>query len=180
MDDRFAFTVELPLRLRDLDAMNHVNNAVYATFLEQARAAYFHAVVGRRLNEVGMAIADLSIQFERPVHFDDDAVTVGVRAADLGTSSIPLEYEIWTGEERAATEATPDDLSEPGSGSDGPERHATGEPTEGGSESGSGSERGERHATAATTMVHVDRETGRATALPDEWREAIAGYEGLD
>lgn len=133
MDDRFTFTVEIPLRLRDLDAMNHVNNAVYATFLEQARAAYFHEVVGRRLNEVGMAIADLSIEFERAVTFDDDAVTVGVRASTLGGSSIPLEYEVWAS--------------------------------------------GERHATAETTMVHVDRETGRAAELPDEWREAFTAYE---
>lgn len=134
--DEFSFTVEIPLRLRDLDAMNHVNNAVYATFLEQARAAYFHEVVGRRLNEVGMAIADLSVEFERAVHFDDDAVTVGVRAADLGTSSIPLAYEVWTGEERVAT--------------------------------------------AETTMVHVDRETGRPTALPDEWRTAFESFEGFE
>lgn len=106
MDTRFSFTVEIPLRLRDLDVMNHVNNAVYATFLEQARAAYFHTVVGRRLNEVGMVIADLSVEFERAVRFDDDAVTVGVRATELGTSSISLEYEVWASGERHATAET--------------------------------------------------------------------------
>lgn len=106
MDDAFAFTVEIPLRLRDLDQMNHVNNAVYATFLEQTRADYFREVVGQPLNEVGMVIADLAVEFERAVTFEDEVVTVGARVTDLGTSSIPMEYAVFAGEERAATGET--------------------------------------------------------------------------
>lgn len=106
MDDEFRFTVEIPLRLRDLDQMNHVNNAVFATFLEQARSAYFRDVVGDPLNEVGMVIADLSIEFERAVTLDAGSVTVGARATSLGTSSIPMAYEVWAAGERAATGET--------------------------------------------------------------------------
>jgi acyl-CoA thioester hydrolase len=34
MDD--PFTVPMEVRFRDIDSMGHVNNAVYATYLEQA------------------------------------------------------------------------------------------------------------------------------------------------
>ncbi|MFC7176016.1 acyl-CoA thioesterase [Halosegnis marinus] len=106
MDDAFRFTEEIPLRLRDLDQMNHVNNAVYATFLEQARSAYFRDVVGRPLNGVGMVIADLELDFERGVTLDAGRVTVGARVTELGRSSIPMAYQVWADGERAATGAT--------------------------------------------------------------------------
>ena len=40
MDAEFRFDVELAVRYRDLDTLGHVNNAVYATYLEQARTRY--------------------------------------------------------------------------------------------------------------------------------------------
>ena len=134
--DGYRFTETIPLRLRDIDQMNHVNNAVYATFLEQARSAYFRDVVGEPLDSVGMVIADLTVTFERAITLDAGEVVVGARVAELGTSSIPMEYEI----------------------------HAD----------------GERAATGETTMVHVDRETGTAESLPDEWRETIRSFESLE
>ncbi|MFB6116938.1 acyl-CoA thioesterase [Halosegnis sp.] len=106
MDDAFRFREEIPLRLRDLDQMNHVNNAVYATFLEQTRSAYFREVVGAPLEEIGAVIADLAIEFEQAITLDAGHVTVGARATDLGDSSVPLVYEVWADGERAATGET--------------------------------------------------------------------------
>jgi YbgC/YbaW family acyl-CoA thioester hydrolase len=37
------FTHQLEVRFRDCDAMGHVNNAVYLTYLEQARFAHWRA-----------------------------------------------------------------------------------------------------------------------------------------
>jgi acyl-CoA thioester hydrolase len=35
------------VRFRDVDAMGHVNNAVYSTYLEQARIAYLKPIGAR-------------------------------------------------------------------------------------------------------------------------------------
>jgi acyl-CoA thioester hydrolase len=101
----FTFETEIEVRFRDLDAMGHVNNAVYATYLEQARAEYIQAVVGETPLETGVVIADLHIDFEQPIDRDGQ-VTVAVRVDELGTSSIPLEYEVRTDGDLAATGRT--------------------------------------------------------------------------
>lgn len=102
----FAHCVEISLRYRDLDPMNHVNNAVYATFLEQARTGYFRDVLDARLDEEDVVIADVDLSFERPVTMAADAVTVETRVASLGTSSFPVEYRIHASGERKATGST--------------------------------------------------------------------------
>ena len=38
---RAPFTHPIEVRFRDLDALGHVNNAVYLTYLESARIAYW-------------------------------------------------------------------------------------------------------------------------------------------
>jgi acyl-CoA thioester hydrolase len=105
MDD-FDHHVDISLRYRDLDPMNHVNNAVYASFLEQARNAYFQDVLGTRLDEEDMVIADLEVEFQRPVTLADDAVRIHTRVPSLGTSSFPVEYVVAADGEQKATGAT--------------------------------------------------------------------------
>ena len=39
--DGFPFVHRETVRFRDLDGMGHVNNAVFSTYLEQARLAWF-------------------------------------------------------------------------------------------------------------------------------------------
>lgn len=104
-DDSYDFEVGLDVRLRDVDFMGHVNNAVYATFLEEAREAYFADVIGVSLTDVGTVLATLTIDYVRPIEADAD-VTVALRVSELGTSSLPMEYEIRADGERAATART--------------------------------------------------------------------------
>jgi acyl-CoA thioester hydrolase len=95
--------------------MGHVNNAVYATYLEQARVRYVEDVVEEPLMETGGVVADLHVDFERPIDWGED-VTVGVRAGELGTSSIPLVYEIRADGDLAATGETLMVVFDPGAG----------------------------------------------------------------
>jgi acyl-CoA thioester hydrolase len=101
----FDYKKEMEVRFRDLDMMGHLNNAVYATYLEQARVEYIEDVVEEPLMEIGAVVADLHLDFERPIDWGDDVV-VAVRADELGTSSIPLEYEIRVDGDVAATAET--------------------------------------------------------------------------
>jgi acyl-CoA thioester hydrolase len=99
------YIVDVPVRFRDLDPMGHVNNAVYASYLEQARVAYFDEVVGERLDEVDTVLASMTIEYRRSIELEDD-VSIALSIVDTGTSSITMEYEIRTDEEIAATAET--------------------------------------------------------------------------
>jgi acyl-CoA thioester hydrolase len=101
----FNYEIELTVRYRDIDEMGHVNNAVYATYMEQARVQYIEDVVDEPMMNVGGVVADLHIDFERPIGWGEE-VTIAVRAGELGTSSIPLEYEIRADGDVAATGKT--------------------------------------------------------------------------
>lgn len=100
-----AFRTKVDVRFRDLDTMGHVNNALYATYLEEARSAYFREVIGESLPDVDTVLAHLSIDFRAPIELGD-AVSVDLVVPDLGESSIPMEYELRTHGSLAATAET--------------------------------------------------------------------------
>lgn len=99
------FSTDVQVRYRDIDAMGHVNNAVYATYLEQARAGFFDDVVELSLVDADTVLANLTIDYARPIDADQD-VTVALRVPELGDSSLPMEYEVRADGERAATART--------------------------------------------------------------------------
>lgn len=99
----FSFTTEIQIRYRDLDTQNHVNNAVYGTYLEQARAAYIEHVLDEVIDQCLVVLAQISIDYRSPVTLADESVSVAVRTLNLGESSIPMEYEIRTGDGIATT-----------------------------------------------------------------------------
>lgn len=101
----YTYTVDLEVRFRDLDPMGHVNNALYATYLEQARAHYFDEIVGTSLPEAPTVLAHLEIDYRHEINLEDTA-TVSMRVPRLGESSIPMEYEIRAGDDVAATAET--------------------------------------------------------------------------
>lgn len=97
--------MEIQTRYRDIDGMGHVNNAVYASYLEAARQGYYRDVIGQRLDEVDTVIVDLHIEYKAPIELDQH-VEVVVRIDDLGESSIVKTYEIRADGDIAATART--------------------------------------------------------------------------
>lgn len=99
------YTVEFSVRFRDIDAMGHVNNAVYATYLETARAYFFQDVLDESLTSVGTVIASLELEFHEPIEFGEH-VTVALEVKEIGMSSLTMQYEIRATDERKATAET--------------------------------------------------------------------------
>jgi acyl-CoA thioester hydrolase len=87
---RFAHPIEV--RFRDIDLLGHVNNAVYLSYLEQARAIYLHRL-GLRQDHPTTVLVRNEIDYRRPVHLGD-AVTVAVRVARIGNKSLEFQYEV--------------------------------------------------------------------------------------
>jgi acyl-CoA thioester hydrolase len=89
--DSFPFVHRETVRFRDLDGMGHVNNAVFSTYLEQARLAWFGETTVLPLEDV--ILARTEIDFRSPVAWGE-TVEIGVRPSRLGTKSFELEYEL--------------------------------------------------------------------------------------
>jgi acyl-CoA thioester hydrolase len=84
------------VRFSDCDPMGHANNAVYSTYLEQARLA----VVGTLAPFI---LARVEIDFRAQLHAGDD-IEVRTRCSRIGTKSFELEHQIWH-EDTLAAEA---------------------------------------------------------------------------
>ena len=86
------FTHVEQVRFRDLDPMGHVNNAVFLTYIEQARVAFFAEVgAATGLEEMNLIVARVEIDFIAPVRFGQE-VEISVRASRFGTKSFDFDY----------------------------------------------------------------------------------------
>jgi len=102
----FEYETELQVRFRDLDAMGHVNNAVYATYLEQARVDYYADVLGVGLDDIDTVLVNLEIDYRHEVVLDDETVTIAMGVRSIGESSVVVGYEVRAGDRVAATAET--------------------------------------------------------------------------
>lgn len=90
MED-FQAKVEAQVRFRDTDALGHVNNAVYLSWMELGRMAFTDAVLPAiDWTKVGFILAHVSIDYLEPV-FLGDKVTVYMKAGKIGGKSVVLE-----------------------------------------------------------------------------------------
>jgi acyl-CoA thioester hydrolase len=86
------FTHLEQVRFRDLDPMGHVNNAVFLTYIEQARVAFLAEVgAATGLEQMNMIVARVEIDFKAPVRLGQE-IEIAVRATRFGTKSFDLDY----------------------------------------------------------------------------------------
>jgi acyl-CoA thioester hydrolase len=95
------------IRWSDLDSSQHVNNAVYLSYLEQVRTAWLEQTLGSRDVVDDFVLARVEIDFRRELTLDDEAAVARCTLARVGTSSIRTSEEIATlhGELAARAEA---------------------------------------------------------------------------
>ena len=95
----------IEIRWRDCDAYKHVNNAVYATYLEECRDEWVTRVIGELGSSWDYVLARVAIDFRREVVLEDEEVTVHVELVRIGTSSITLAERITKRDGTLAAEA---------------------------------------------------------------------------
>ncbi len=78
-------THEIPIRWRDVDALGHVNNAVYLTYIEELLLARMGHVLGN-----DYVTARVELDFRREVRLDDRALTGTASIERVGTSSVTV------------------------------------------------------------------------------------------
>lgn len=89
--DSFQYKTEIETRFADFDMMGHVNNAVYFTYMEIARAKYWNMAIKWDWKKTGVVIAKANLDYLNPVLIDDK-VSMYVRTSRIGKTSFDLEY----------------------------------------------------------------------------------------
>lgn len=78
------------IRFRDLDPLNHVNNAIFNTYYEEARISFIHIVpelAGQMKNGYSFVLANITINYHKPVTYPSELL-IGSGVKNLGNSSI--------------------------------------------------------------------------------------------
>lgn len=101
----FAHRHLVETRLSDTDAMGHVNNARYLTYVEIARVAYYEQVTGNALPigahgaEEGMILAEIRMTYRSPA-FYGETITVETRVERIGRTSFGMVHRMTAPESR--------------------------------------------------------------------------------
>ena len=79
-----------------MDAVGHLNNAVYFTYCESARIEYFDQIDVGRFTEAseGPTLAHAELDFRRQVRHPA-VLDVGARVAEVRTRSFRMDYGIY-------------------------------------------------------------------------------------
>ena len=89
-----VFRVPMPVRWGDLDAFNHVNNARYLTFLEQARIEWFETIGEPWVtDEYAPVLVSSLLNYKRPIEYPA-SVFVELFTEKLGNSSVVIGHRI--------------------------------------------------------------------------------------
>lgn len=92
--DGFKIVSDVQVRFSDTDALGHVNNAVYLSYLESARVDYLRELLGaKKIEELGVIIARVEIDYKSPA-FHHETMRVGCRVEEVGGSSIKMDYRV--------------------------------------------------------------------------------------
>jgi acyl-CoA thioester hydrolase len=92
----YLFTHRIDVRFRDCDPLGHTNNAVYLTYLEQARLHYWRTLwnFGEQGSAVpGVIMARAEIDYRRPSHYGE-VLEIRISLAAIGRTSFTYDYEI--------------------------------------------------------------------------------------
>jgi acyl-CoA thioester hydrolase len=88
------YSCPVEVRFRDCDPMGHANNAVYLTYLEVARFAYWRDVCGGRgWGDIKFIMARVEVDYKAPVE-QGDVLDVRLGITSFGRTSFVFEYEL--------------------------------------------------------------------------------------
>ena len=87
------FSCDLQIRYSDIDGYNHVNNGIFFSYFEHARALFLHEVCHWKIMEVGTVVGKITLDYLRPILLTDK-VKCYVECTRTGNTSFDLEQYI--------------------------------------------------------------------------------------
>jgi acyl-CoA thioester hydrolase len=96
----FPFYDDIHVRFRDVDAMGHVNNAVYFTYMETARSVFFRRFFDiEQPGDIPVILGETSCRYLAPVYFGE-TVRVWLGVSRFGNKSFEIVYRMEGGDGR--------------------------------------------------------------------------------
>lgn len=90
----YPFCIDIEVIFRDVDAMTHVNNAVYFTYMETARTKFITRLMApAEPMALPVILAEASCTYKSPAYFGE-LLQVGIGISRFGTKSFDLVYRI--------------------------------------------------------------------------------------
>ncbi len=91
----FKHNIKIKVRFSDLDAMRHVNNATYLSYLEEARIAYFKEALNKPIDVLDFqaVVARIEIDYKQPIIFGDELEILS-RISKIGNKSFDMNHII--------------------------------------------------------------------------------------
>ena len=92
----YPVITEIPVAWGEMDALNHVNNAVYFRYFETARLDFFKHVElmeEMAVTKVGPVLGDTYCKYFRPVTYPD-TLLVGAKVTEVQDDRFTMEYAI--------------------------------------------------------------------------------------
>ncbi len=89
--EEFQFSYDTPLRFNDIDILGHLNNIVYFSLFDTAKAFYFQAVRKGEMNwrKVETVIANVDCSFINSAYFGEP-LRIYTRCEEMGMRSFTL------------------------------------------------------------------------------------------
>jgi acyl-CoA thioester hydrolase len=98
--DEYRHRTSLQVRFRDIDAFGHVNNAVFFSYVEQARIRYLLDVLtpSEPFDKLPLILARVALDFRSPIFFGED-VEIGTRVDRVGRTSFTMSHRMSAGDD---------------------------------------------------------------------------------
>ncbi len=91
---KIVFNLGIEVRWRDLDAFNHVNNASYLGYIEEARVRWFKSLGADWANETSAPIlAAITVNYRKPIGWPE-TLRVELLAERIGNKSLTLGHRV--------------------------------------------------------------------------------------
>ncbi len=95
LPDNFSFSVNIPIRITDLNYGGHVGNDSVLSIIHEARMAFLQSkgYTEMELEGIGLIMSDVGIQFKSEL-FYGDVVTASVKASGFLAAGFDIYYKL--------------------------------------------------------------------------------------
>ncbi|HZY35849.1 MAG TPA: thioesterase family protein [Mucilaginibacter sp.] len=87
----YKYKTPIALRFCDIDAVGHVNNAIYLTYFEEARLRYFQEAIKWDWSESGIIVGRSEVTYHKPIMLHNE-IYCYVRTSRIGNSSFDMMH----------------------------------------------------------------------------------------
>jgi acyl-CoA thioester hydrolase len=88
------FSYEMDVRWREMDALGHVNNAQFLSYVEETRVKWFNAMQENWQNPGSSpVVAAIHVDFRQPIHWPE-RIQVELFAVKRGSKSVTIGHRI--------------------------------------------------------------------------------------